>query len=350
MIPTDQASTDRLLYRAEGFPVFQNRMYETAAGARDCPRGDIHLVEDGQTGLVHNAAFDPRLVTYDTHYQNEQGLSPAFRGHLASVVDLVMSTMQGRHVVEVGSGKGGFLNMLAGRGLAIRGYDPAYEGDDPRIVPSLFRGDGTGQAGGFILRHVLEHIPNPVGFLQEIAAANGGQGLIYLEVPCLDWICETRAWYDIFYEHVNYFRLADFQRMFGRVLHADRGFGGQYLRVVADLSSLRVPSRQQVTTLAFPNDMAPEFSREAPLIWGAGSKGVVYALLRHRSGKDVLGVVDINPAKQGYHLAATGLQVEPPEIALARTPPGTPILVMNPMYLDEVRGMSGRPADCLALS
>ena len=55
------------------------------------------------------------------------------------------------------------------------------------------------------------------------------------KVPCFDWICSKRAWFDIFYEHVNYFRLSDFGRIFGRLVHADRAFGGQYCASSATL-------------------------------------------------------------------------------------------------------------------
>ena len=56
-------------------------------------------------------------------------------------------------------------------------------------------------------------------------------------MPCLDWICKHRAWFDIFYEHVNYFRLTDFQRLFQRIEDSGHLFGGQYLYVVAELAS-----------------------------------------------------------------------------------------------------------------
>src|SRR3546814_9608010 len=61
---------------------------------------------------------------------------------------------------------------------------------------------------------------------------------IYIEVPCFDWIVEHSAWFDVFYEHVNYFRLADLRAMFGTVHEAGHLFGGQYLYIVADLSTL----------------------------------------------------------------------------------------------------------------
>jgi hypothetical protein len=81
------------LYRQPGFPIFQNRMYHTAAEAKGCQRGDIELVEDLTTGLVYNHAFRPELMVYDGHYQNEQALSQLFQQHLKSVADVVESLL-----------------------------------------------------------------------------------------------------------------------------------------------------------------------------------------------------------------------------------------------------------------
>jgi hypothetical protein len=78
----------------------------------------------------------------------------------------------------------------------------------------------------------------PYDFLCQLRDANGGGGMIYIEVPCFDWILSERAWFDIFYEHLNYFCLTDFDRMFDRVIQKGRFFGDQYLYVVADLASL----------------------------------------------------------------------------------------------------------------
>ena len=72
------------IYRAEQLPVFQNRMFATAQAARDCVLGDVELVQSLQTGLVFNQAYRPELMAYDRDYQNEQGLSGAFRQHPAA--------------------------------------------------------------------------------------------------------------------------------------------------------------------------------------------------------------------------------------------------------------------------
>lgn len=217
----------KTLYEANDFPVFQNRMYPSAEAARLCPRGDIRLVEDQQTGLVYNAAFRPELVDYDIYYQNEQAVSPLFRQHLEEVATIVEGTLGREGLIEVGCGKAYFLHLLAGKGFDVTGFDPTYEGNSPRVRKEYFR-EGAGlRAEGLILRHVLEHIADPVGFLGVLKVANGGQGKIYIEAPCFDWICKHRAWFDIFYGHVNYFRLSDFKRIFGRIERCGSIFGDQ---------------------------------------------------------------------------------------------------------------------------
>ena len=74
-----------LLYQQDDFPIFQNRMYDSEEEALDCPKGNIRLVQDLETGLIYNDAFSPELMVYDSSYQNEQAVSPLFQRHLDSV-------------------------------------------------------------------------------------------------------------------------------------------------------------------------------------------------------------------------------------------------------------------------
>lgn len=343
------------IYRAEQLPVFQNRMFRSAQEALSCTRGDVVLVQEGGTGLVFNQAFRPELMEYGADYQNEQAVSGVFRTHLDQITGVVQRNFEGRKLIEVGCGKGYFLEHLLARGFDVTGIDPAYEGDNPRVVRARFDRQTGLHAEGLILRHVLEHIQQPIAFLAELRAANAGAGTILIEVPCFDWICRRRAWFDVFYEHVNYFRLDDFHRMFGRVLESGHVFGGQYLYVVADLESLRDPGSQRARPLAFPPDFTASISRFAKalqarragaskrhhaIVWGGASKGVIFSLFMQRAGAQVDFVVDINPAKQGRYLAATGLLVSSPQDLLSQAVAGSDIFVMNGNYLSEIRLMT----------
>lgn len=69
-------SDARRLYRIEGVPVLQNRVFNTAAEARECVRGNVTLVQDSMTGLVFNEEFEPGILHYDQNYNNEQSPKP----------------------------------------------------------------------------------------------------------------------------------------------------------------------------------------------------------------------------------------------------------------------------------
>ena len=365
------------LYQQSDFPIFQNRLYETAEEAINCPSGDISLVEELHTGLVFNAAFQPALMVYDSNYNNEQATSSIFQQHLNSVSDLIEKNMGRDGLIEVGCGKGFFLELLLSKNFNVYGFDPTYEGANSRIKRQYFEQGIIKKGSGLILRHILEHIYNPIDFLDQLKIANNG-GLIYIEVPCFDWVCENHTWFDIFYEHVNYFRMSDFKRIFGTIVEMGKIFGGQYLYVIADLATLRMPGidindrinfptnfvnnikgqnrpeqartgqnqartrpepgQNQARTRPEPGQNRPEQART--VIWGGGSKGVIFALLMDRMGQPINTVIDINPAKHGKYLPATGLLVQSPADALQKLPVGSNIYVMNPNYLEEIKQMS----------
>jgi SAM-dependent methyltransferase len=331
----------KLLYQQEKLPIFQNRMYDSEAEAKACPTGVMQLVEDQQTGLVYNASFCSELMIYDAHYQNEQALSPLFKEHLESVSCIIDRYIGPDSLVEVGCGKGFFLEMLLAKGFDVAGFDPTYEGNNPKVTKHYFEAGVGIKANGLILRHVLEHIQDPFNFLQQLKEANGGSGKIYIEVPCFDWICEHRAWFDIFYEHVNYFRISDFYRMFDTVIESGRLFGGQYLYVIAELATLRKPEINPNDCVNFPKYFLHNLDQPNPTaIWGGASKGVIFALMMMRTGQPINTVIDINPAKQGKYLPLTGLLVQSPSDALANLPKGSTIYVMNSNYLEEIIKMS----------
>lgn len=337
----NQKVQTKLLYQQEQLPIFQNRMYNTEAEAKACPKGDMQLVEDQLTGLVYNAAFRPELMMYDENYQNEQAVSPLFQEHLESVSRIIDKRMGRDAIVEVGCGKGFFLEMLLDKGFDITGFDPTYEGNNPRIMKHYFEAGVGIKASGLVLRHVLEHIQNPFDFLLQLKEANGGSGKIYIEVPCFDWICAHHAWFDIFYEHVNYFRIPDFYRMFGTVLESGRLFGNQYLFIVAELATLRKPEINNNDCVIFPKNFIHSLDvPSSAAIWGGASKGVIFALLKARAGQSINTVIDINPAKQGKYLPSTGLLVQSPSEALPKLPEESTIYVMNSNYLEEIKKMS----------
>ena len=262
---------------------------------------------------------------------------------------LDMMAALGAEVDVIESHGGGItLELLEKMEFEITGFDPAYEGSNINIVKAPFEQKSHLKAEGIILRHVLEHIKNPYDFLTNISLANNEKGKIYIEVPCFDWILNNNAWYDIFYEHVNYFRLSDLKNMFSKVYDSGKLFGDQYIYIVADLASLKEPVYNKNNSVKFPKNFTKQIDQVSLdkdlsknlFVWGGGSKGAIFTLLKRRSGLKIDGIVDINPAKQGKYIPAVGEKVISPEQAAKKFPEGSNCYVMNSNYLNEIKNIS----------
>lgn len=338
-------------------------MFASKEDALSSPMGDVILVQDMNTGLVYNREFRTESVEYGQDYQNEQACSSVFIEHLQAVTNLIRQHFTGKSVIEVGCGKGYFLEHLLNEGFSVTGVDPAYEGTNPNVVNSVYAPDIGLKGDCIVLRHVLEHIADPVAFLTSVLETNGKKGIVYIEVPSFEWICRHGAWFDIYYEHVNYFSLYDFHSMFGIVHDIRYIFNGQYIAVVADLASLRMPVYSDSCRAEIPEDFSSSMKKCIDLlntrnssgnnkgfgIWGGASKGTMFSLFMQRAGLYTGKVIDINPAKQGKYLPCSGLRVYSPEEALLELDPDSVIFVMNSNYLEEVKHRTGNLHECIQI-
>lgn len=362
-------------------PVLANELWPTPEEALRAPRGTIRLALCHRCGLLWNTAFEPALVDYTQRYENSLHFSPTFQRFAARLAERLTDTyaLQGGTILEVGSGKGEFLALLCGisnaRGL---GLDPSHEdvtpGERIRFVAAEMTDDRLQRADLIVCRHVLEHVPDPVSFLVELrrVAADGGTTL-YLEVPNGRYMLEELAVWDLIYEHHTYFTETSLRTALAAggftTLRLERSFGGQYLSVDARPRQAHDPdppdpdppdgdptdgnptddrpdpaSLDALTTrfgvhvraeVARWRDLIDDLATRGPVaVWGIGSKGVMF--LNAVRPPDGTYAVDINPRKHGRFVPGTGQEVMAPD--RLRGAGITTVIVMNPRYLDEVRG------------
>ena len=184
-------------------------------------------------------------------------------------------------------------------------------------------------------------------------------------MPDLDWILEHRAHFDLFHEHVNYFRADDFFRLFGDgVIFQAKSFGGQYLSVVINLECMREPSysllqRETNSALQAAFDQLSEnealtynslASSPEIVLWGAAAKGVVFAAKSPLEIKrKIIYAIDINPSKQEQFMPLSGVKVANPVSGIAKLNPFTLVVIMNPNYEREIRQSLPHDQPCLVL-
>jgi 2-polyprenyl-3-methyl-5-hydroxy-6-metoxy-1,4-benzoquinol methylase len=339
-----KGSIVRTIYNIRDIPVFQNKVYFSENEARNALTGDIDLVQCQECGFVFNREFDDEVVNYDDNYENEQAHSNYFQLYIREIIELLKSTgYLSNKIIEIGCGKGYFLNEIMQEGFDVTGFDPAYDGDNPRIIKDYFGEKYNNiRADTIILRHTLEHIEKPFEFIHAIAKSNRYTGKIFLEVPCFDWIIKKSAFWDIYYEHCNYFSIQTLRSMFTKS-RTGRHFRDQYLHLLADLKDLNSRIKMdEKPTLLTDNLFTLELERykqfvsenQGLMLWGAGAKGATFVNLTDSHRQFIDGLIDINPKKQNRYVAKTGHKIY--GINVLKDKEVKNILVMNENYLAEI--------------
>lgn len=346
-------------------PAQSTALHPDRASACRATTGRIRLIDCPGCGLVSNVDFDPDLVPYDAHYENSQFFSPRFRSYAAGLAERLVDDhdLTGRHVIEVGSGKGEFLAELrrAGVGRAT-GFDPTYDGEideqgltDVVVVPEAYGPGSAVDPGAVVCRHVLEHLPDPVAFLSDIRRAMGtSTPLLYLEVPNRAVTFTASGLWDVIYQHCSYFdarSLSWVARAAGlEVLRCGTALDDQFLFLEATPAAGPTPTLDEGPDGEGPGveDLAALHERvvaawrhrlttwaeagRAVALWGAGAKGVTF--LNLVAGDAVDTVIDRNPRKRGRFLPGTGHRVMAPEDLGAA--PVDEIIVVNALYREEI--------------
>lgn len=346
-------------------PVILNYRFDSREAAESVERRDIHLRECNDCGLIFNSILDEHAIPYDEAYENRQNFSVSFQRMLEETADRLATrySIQEGMIAEVGCGKGDFLTLIcertASRGI---GFDTSCEETEPALNGSvkffkkyMTASDVHETINLVVCRHVVEHVPKIGDFFKLLYSVSiaGGGSTVYVETPSFEWIARNDAFWDIFYEHCNYFpthTLRQLAEMAGfTVLDHSLIFGDQYqsleLRPLDPSKSasklypekgpmlLSFAGRLKESKINLEARLAHAGWQDGWAIWGAGAKGVCLANAALKIPPTL--VVDSNPSKQGMFLPGTGVPVVSPSDP--RLSAIGLILVANPNYLAEIK-------------
>lgn len=336
------------LLRFENMPGAAQFMPDEAALATE--RGaDLDIRQCSACGLVQ---LDAEPVHYFREVVRAAAFSPEMRGfRLEQFRDFVdRFGLKGRKVVEIGCGRGEYLDLMAEQGVDAHGLEHGEESvrlgeDKPYPIRRGYVEDAdTRLEGGpfdaFFILNFLEHMPRPVESLRGIAAnlADGGVGLV--EVPNFDMIVRAGLFSEFIADHLFYFTratltqtltMAGFEVLDCAVVWHDYCLSATVRkRAPSDLSHLLdYQGRIDRDVSAFID----RFPAGRVAVWGAGHQALaVLSLLRLE--KRIAYVLDSAPFKQGRYTPATHLPIVPP--SRLREDPVPAVIVMAASYSDEV--------------
>lgn len=357
-----------IFLKHEGIPVHQHLLFPNEQSAINTKRGNLELAVCLTCGFIFNQSFDIAQMEYGQQYDNSQTFSKYFESYLTQLVNSLIhdKSINNCNIIEIGCGKGLFLRKLVENkewGNIGYGFDPSYLGtevdmegrlrfqkrffDNNCVIPKI---------DIVICRHVIEHISQPVDFLNSIknSLPNSSNPRIFFETPTVEWILRNYVFWDFFYEHCSYFNADSLTTCFEiagfKVENVKHVFNGQYLWLEATLPQETTNVTKNPKNISL---LAKEFAlKEQELIvkwkkkvidlskkgkiaiWGAGAKGVTFVNLIDPDKKLIDYVIDLNPQKQHNFLPGTGhLIINYTEIPKNQIKNA---ILMNPNYRSEI--------------
>lgn len=312
------------------------RSADEATAMRRLPLSFVRCVDCGH---VYNTDFDYAEVPYSDKPNLMFNRGVLWSEYLESVSHLLLDRLPEEPVViEVGCGDGHLLRALAAKRPAGRyvGFDPNSTIDtgggqiearamlfDPAVHLAEFRPDLI------ISRHVLEHLMNPLGFVQAIAFAASWEAVctrLFIEVPCIDHVFELGRTVDFFYEHNSHFTTTSLARLLTRcaskVELVETGYNGE---VVFGLAAFEC-HREQLATARTAVDFYDRAvrstaqlkvdldelarSRRPVAIWGGTGKAAAFINQNALDRARFPLVVDSDPDKAGTFVPGMGQEIQ----------------------------------------
>lgn len=361
--------------RIDGFftinnaPIFSLVTVKSKEEALAVPRKDIELGFCNDCGFIFNRLFDTSIDYFSGGYEDQQAFSKTFMEYLKRISEGLIEKygLQGKTIIEIGCGKGDFLNQLVqingGKGIGI---DPAYEAgrqNNPNLTfykQFYALEHGKLQADLICCRHTLEHIHQTKAFLQLIRDSLGNKRdpILFFEVPQIKRILEIRAFWDIYYEHCTYYSPGSLARVFRKtgyeILDLRLDYNDQYLLIEAkpsltqsDKTFAIEESVEQLKTLVeeFKDKIQKELlgwrqtltklkeGNKRTVVWGGGSKSVGF-LVNFADLDLIQYVVDVNPHMEGNYIPGIGKMYVQPRFLKEYRPDA--VIIMNSIYKNEI--------------
>jgi len=210
----------------ESFHIFENR----ALFNKPINSPNLNAVADMKLGYNHktghiSSSLDAKVDVggltkkiYEELYSSYApvGLSSLQKNYTDYMASWLLKSMPSKaKILEIGCHDGYLLNKMQEAGHVCAGIEPSPYADYARDTYRLSVIKGFFEPGIYedehfdvvIVRHVVEHVPDPIAFLKNAIKTLKYGGIIYVEVPNSMWCLENSFFPEFHVDHISYFSL-----------------------------------------------------------------------------------------------------------------------------------------------
>ena len=327
---------------------------------------DLNIVQCQHCSLIYNKAFDAALIDkiYTSNYSSGMPSSQSMMERCKIILDdlILKKNIENQCVIEIGASDFTFSELLLDRGASqVIAFEPSelFSTTNPRIhhIHTFFSLDKLPvppeDVGLIVMRHVLEHVPQPLETLEELARIAQPGLKLYIEVPNAEDIIEQNRFYDFFYEHVTYFNPDLLTKVLQNLGFTIRQVAplvqGQHFGLLCEKTEptpKELPAIQPSASLQAVDsfrEYTDKFlkqlqevmnSYDRVAIYGAGNHGLGVAALLELDAQRVKCFLDLNKMKAGKYSPKTHIPILPPDAESLQDLEA--IVIIAPLHQDEI--------------
>ena len=268
--------------------------------------------------IIEAGYFSERYV----EYQKKSAL------YLKKIMGFVPDT-----AVEIGAGAGIFLKAFdAKRKVAIEPSAEAAQIDKTIEIYNKYysENDFNFQSDIVVMRQVLEHIKDPLEFLESLVRSfqKNDKFFIYIEVPNSMMTFRLGRFYDYYYEHCNYFTAKTFnvisEALNMRIVDLSTAMDGELISVLltseittcSDLKSCLDLKRSTILKKLKQNIL----EGKKIIAWGASGNGAQILNDLQIQKSTIPFIIDSDINKQGKFIPGTLQKIISPQDAMKYSP------------------------------
>lgn len=297
-------------------------------------KGNFSLVVCEECNFVFNNSFDRKSI--DNYYSSENYVvKNILPGNMSKNIQYIFEEILNRTgnkkvAIEIGSGRGDFAVNLSTQFKQVYTIDPSVDSlentkENIKHFNTFFDYkllDKIESPNLIVARHLLEHLEDPIKFIQEIDNfITNDDCIVYIEIPNFDEIVNSSRFYDLFYDHYGYY----YQRVFKKILEETNleivdtieMFDSQHIGYFCKKNSkkeYKFATSQLNLNFQFEEQKIKLNRYLEPynniLIWGAGAHGLsLFYNLSEKNKGNVLNFIDNDISKQKKFIPGSSIEI-----------------------------------------